>query len=600
MADKKLKYREVPNALWFTITTLWRISPGYVIAAAILEILNRAVTFVQPILLAAVISGLPRAVVAPATRWHLVFLIVLSFVFPLVDTTIRNRINWWQAEAEFKVITGLRQRFYMAYARIPYELYEKKEVIDSYNVAETFLMRLTNFGSRQLFQMFGAVVTFIGAIIALFSVHWSVVVLYLLVAPFALYSGLRYNRLQNSVRRKNQTIRRQIWSLEALFYPARIKELRVYNLAKAVTDRVEKLSRKEQKDDLELSRRLDKINLSTSTLSSIAELVASLVALQRIVFRGSPLGTFVLAQQFASRATSSLNEAFSQLREFDENLYGFAEFSYITEVLQPPARSKTKRLPDKLDITINELNYTYPEGQAEVIHDATLSIPQGTHIALVGENGAGKSTLVGLLLGLLTPTSGQIMAGSIDLQDIDEKTWLSNIGVLNQEMTIAWDLSIRDIVWFGDVDHDRGDDDALWAALKAVEMDEPIKKLSAGLDTYLGTWIDEDNGTEFSGGQLQRLAIARAIYRNPDIMILDEPTSAIDALAEKRIFERLMLQRRGRTTIFVSHRFSTVRRADKIAYIDRGRVVEYGTHDELMALSSKYAHMFTVQAEGYK
>ena len=161
------------------------------------------------------------------------------------------------------------------------------------------------------------------------------------------------------------------------------------------------------------------------------------------------------------------------------------------------------------------------------------------------------------------------------------------------------DLTISEAIWLGDVSKPR-DKGAITKVLKEVGLDKKVEDFPHGLDSYIGKWMDREKGIELSGGETQRMAIARALFRDPEILILDEPTSSIDANAEEKIFSKLMASRKGKTTLFISHRFSTARRAEKIIFMEDGKLAEQGTHDELMKQKGGYRQMFTTQAEGYR
>ncbi|QQS70722.1 ATP-binding cassette domain-containing protein [Candidatus Saccharibacteria bacterium] len=231
-----------------------------------------------------------------------------------------------------------------------------------------------------------------------------------------------------------------------------------------------------------------------------------------------------------------------------------------------------------------------------MLHDISLSIKRHQHIAIVGENGAGKSTLIKLLLGLYEPSRGAITIDGVDLREIKKTDWHRQLGVLHQDFVHYWYTNARDNVRFGDIDSDFNQA-RYRQALDRAEARSFVEKLPKGDLTNLDKWLEHDDGTpgvDLSGGQWQRLALARNFYRQSPIVILDEPTSAIDALAESRIFSHLFKDKQH-TLIMISHRLSTIERADVIYMMKDGRIAESGTHQELVALKGEYFRMFKDQ-----
>jgi len=217
-------------------------------------------------------------------------------------------------------------------------------------------------------------------------------------------------------------------------------------------------------------------------------------------------------------------------------------------------------------------------------------------IALVGENGAGKSTLVKLLLRFYDVQNGSIKIGGIDVKDMDPEILRSRIGILFQDYA-TYELSVRENVMMG-WPYGEADDEKVMKALKDSRSEWLVKKMTNGLDSKVGRLFE--GGHDLSGGEWQRLALARIMYRNADIWILDEPTSSLDPEAEAAIFAELKENLKGRIGIVISHRFSTVRIADRIAVIDEGHIKELGTHHELLAAGNTYARLFELQASGYR
>jgi ABC-type multidrug transport system fused ATPase/permease subunit len=247
-------------------------------------------------------------------------------------------------------------------------------------------------------------------------------------------------------------------------------------------------------------------------------------------------------------------------------------------------------------VEFDHVRFTYPGGSEPALEDLTLHIRRGELIALVGENGAGKSTLVKLLLRFYDAQQGAVRVGGIDVRELDPEALRSRIGVLFQDYA-TYELSVRENIEMG-WPYAESEEAKIAKALKDSRSEWLIKKLPNGLDSKVGRLFE--GGHDLSGGEWQRLALARIMYRNADIWILDEPTSSLDPEAEAAIFAELKENLKGRIGIVISHRFSTVRIADRIAVIDGGRVVELGSHEDLLEARGRYAHLFELQAAGYR
>lgn len=268
----------------------------------------------------------------------------------------------------------------------------------------------------------------------------------------------------------------------------------------------------------------------------------------------------------------------------------------IGEIIEAPQlehQSGKPAAPKPLrgEIIFDSVNYQYPQGREVALQNISLRIAPGETIAFVGESGAGKSTLVNLALGLRQPSTGTIKVDGLDLQGLDLRSYRRQFGVVPQT-TVLFDGTIRENISYG---LDSSSDARLWQVLADANLADFVRSLPQGLDTPLG-----ESGTRLSGGQRQRLAIARALIRNPRIILLDEATSALDTESERLIQEAVVRLTKDRTTLIVAHRFSTIRHAHRIVVLQAGKIVEIGTHAELLARNGHFARLAQLQSIGAK
>jgi ATP-binding cassette, subfamily B, bacterial len=282
---------------------------------------------------------------------------------------------------------------------------------------------------------------------------------------------------------------------------------------------------------------------------------------------------------------------------YEDNLYLSTLYEYL-ETPVAPVIGSALRGPNPADgVRFEQVNFTYPGASEPVLVDIDLHLVPGSSVALVGENGSGKTTMIKLLTRLYTPDSGRIMLDGLQLADWNEDALRARIGVIFQDFT-RYQMLVGENVGAGDERY--FEDEPRWrAAAGKGQAADFIERLPARYQTQLGKWFQ--NGQELSGGQWQKIALARAFMRTEaDILVLDEPTAAMDARAEAEIFEHFRTLARGRITILISHRFSTVRMADQIVVLDRGHIIEKGSHEQLMAQAGHYAQLFSLQARGYR
>jgi ATP-binding cassette subfamily B protein len=303
------------------------------------------------------------------------------------------------------------------------------------------------------------------------------------------------------------------------------------------------------------------------------------------------IAQFRLGQGAVTSSLTSVNGM------YEDNLY----LSNLTEYLdhEVPEQSGTMLagpMPED-GIRFENVSFFYPGSDVPALDNVSLHITPGESLAIVGENGSGKTTLIKLLTRLYTPTQGQILLEGLPLQDWDIDTLRRKIGVIFQDFA-RYQLIVGENIGIGDADNLDSEHEIEIAAKKGM-ADEFVRDLPSGYKTQLGTWFKD--GKELSGGQWQKVALSRAFMRNKaDLLLLDEPTAAIDAKAEADIFAHFAELTANRISIIISHRFSTVRRADHIIVLEKARIMEQGSHEALLELGGQYATLFRLQAEGYQ
>jgi ATP-binding cassette subfamily B protein len=436
-----------------------------------------------------------------------------------------------------------------------------------------------------------------GSLLVHFS-PWAVVILVLAGLPAFLAEAKFSGDAFRLFRWRSPETRMQLYLETVLGREDHAKEVKLFDLGPLLLDRYRAIYHKLYSEDRDLTIRRDTWGFALGLIGTLALYSAyAWIALSAIAGRitlGAMTMYLALFRQGQAAVSASLAAVGGM---YEDNLY----LSTLYEYLETPVTRTTGSQvlgPDPHDgIRFEHVTFTYPGADAPALIDINLHIRPGESLALVGENGSGKTTLIKLLTRLYAPTQGRVLLDGLDLQHWDASALRRRVGVIFQDFA-RYQLMLGENVGAGDVRH--FDDEEKWQAAAQQGMAMPlIDSLPQGFRTQLGKWFND--GRELSGGQWQKIALSRAFMRSEaDILVLDEPTAAMDAGAEAAVFEHFRALTHDRIAILISHRFSTVRMADQIVVIQDGHIVEHGSHDELMHREGHYAHLFSLQAKGYR
>lgn len=446
----------------------------------------------------------------------------------------------------------------------------------------------------------GNIVTIVLMASLLASLHYVLVVLALAAAVLSLALERRMtSRMYEFFYKETPEEREREYMGDLLAQPRTTKEIRAYVLADYLLERHRNLSENLFKLREQMYQSATRVSMLTGFVSGTTLALAYLfVAIQGVAGTIDPGGVVLVIGAFTSVAGTlgTISSTFVAVDQHTTFLDDYFSFLAIEPLVPVPASPHP--VPDwHIDqIEFDNVTFSYPGGTGPAVAGLSLDIRSGELIALVGENGAGKSTLVKLLLRFYDPDQGSVRVGGVDLKDLAPETLRSRVGVLFQDYA-SYELSVRENVVMGRPDGG-ADDERVLEALRDARSEWLVKKMPNGLDSKVGRLFE--GGHDLSGGEWQRLALARIMYRDADIWILDEPTSSLDPEAEAGIFAELKENLKGRIGIIISHRFSTVRIADRIAVVADGRVTELGTHEELLVAGGRYAQLFELQAAGYR
>jgi ATP-binding cassette subfamily B protein/ATP-binding cassette subfamily C protein len=595
--QKNLTLAQQLKAIGAVALMSFKIAPGAVIFKLLGSVINAVLPIVTTYFAARTTTALVSAYGGnQAAKSQVIILILLTAAFGLIMTIWSTLDNYVQIKMRYVVETRVSTRMFDHFLSLDFWRYDDKDTADLYDRAQKFSSFFAWIFDR-IATIISQLISIIASIVALVAVSWAIALLVLVAVIPGIYVQFKLSRKQIKQWNKNVEVRRKLNLIEwDMLQPKLISELRLYGMVNYLLRLRTELRDKDEKHRIEIKRETMPLILLSNVIEALAEIIALVYIGLKIVAQKQPIGQFVFVQQLVSRAISSSTSLVSTISSIEEDIANLIDYEQFMKL--PAYNNGSKQLHEPpQEIIFEDVSFHYPGKKTpDVLRNITFSIKRNQNIAIVGENGAGKSTLIKLLTGLYHPTNGQILIDGVTLQDLDIKTWHQQLGVLQQEFITYGFATAKDNVRYGNVEK-RYNEDQLVTALKDAEAMDFTAKLPKGLDNFVNNWMQDDEGnkgTGLSGGQWQRIALARNFYRNAPIIILDEPTSAIDALAEDRIFTRLF-QNRKRTVITISHRLSTIKKADVIYVLKDGEITETGTHDELIRMKGYFYKMFKSQ-----
>jgi ATP-binding cassette subfamily B protein len=422
-----------------------------------------------------------------------------------------------------------------------------------------------------------------------------------LISPIpAFISGSRYGWWGFQQMRRQSPVRRVMSYLTTLMTTDEYaKEVKLFTAEDYFIDRYERTAAGYYEETRQLLVRRYLAGFGWGTLTTLAS-SGTFLYVALLAVRGQvTLGALTVFTQAAAQVQGAFQGILGGIQGIYENgLY----LSTLYELLEreprihAPEHPAPVRRPFRQGIEFRNVSYRYPGRDALALDDVSFTIEPGQTVALVGRNGAGKSTVVKLLGRLYDPDEGAILIDGRDVREYDPVALRREFGVMFQDYA-AYQVSAGENIGVGNVD--RAEDiNAITEAAERAGADDVVANLPEGYETTLGKWFE--GGHQLSGGEWQKIALARAFMRDAQVLILDEPTAALDAQAEHDLFARIKSLTRGKMALYISHRFSTVRMADRILFLENGRLVEQGTHEELMSLGGRYAELFDLQAASYR
>jgi ATP-binding cassette, subfamily B, bacterial len=581
---------------------IWQAAPGWAIARLIILLLQGILPLASLYLTKLIVDVLAASVNnsnKTAVFKELLFLLALVAVVTIVTSICHSLGEMVDAAQSQRVVDYVESTLYRQAMVIDIEFYETPHYLD-------ILQRAQRAAPYQPVEILGHLTLFMQNAISLvamvgllLSLNWMIAgILFSASIPAMLVKFKYAGKIYRWYRQKTEVERRASYFAWILTSDTLVKEIRLFDYGLVFIERFLKLKNLLYKEKLRIIRNRSLANLAVQIISGLMILTAYGFIVYRTVQGTLQLGDLVLYHQAFQRGQQSLTQLITNLSKlYEDNLFlaNLNEFLELKPKLIQPTNPQPVPKPIQHGIMFKDVSFSYPGTSRIALQNISLTIKPGETIALVGENGSGKTTLIKLLCRLYDVTQGSITIDGVDLRQIEPKTLHRQISAIFQDFG-RYNLSARDNIWLGDIEL-VPEDEKILAAARRSGADEVIQSLKYGYQNILGKQFG--NGEELSGGQWQKIALARAFLRDSQIIILDEPTSAMDPKAEEKVFNKFRELIENQAAILVTHRLSTVTMADCIYVMSRGSIVERGTHQELMALKGIYADLFATQAKNY-
>lgn len=599
-AKKLAEIRQSAKASWRLLIMVWKIDPKLFSISFVSVIIPGVVPFVNIYIYKLVIDLVIRTVNGTPLNYTEFFALIglRIFTYFLQDLAFRtqsfiNRILWT------KVPIYLNEIIFRKIANLDIHYFENDKFRNQLEKAR----EAYEYRPQQLFQglFFGSqsVVQVAIAFVAIVHLNWFFIILILAVSVPEFIVQTFQSKASYGIWDAEASLRKRFHYLSGILqHDKDVKEIKIFSLGDRFLRQVGDLQQTFFQNNRKISNQNYLTGILFNAISSVVFIGIELYVILEAIAKRVSVGDIAFYTGVVSNFQNGLAGLFRNANTvFENSLY----IQSIFDIIDVEPIIKEKENPVKLtlksppSIEFKDVTFAYPETKVKILKNFSLTINPGDKIAFVGENGAGKSTIIKLLARFYDVDEGEILINGVNIKDLELKSWYGYMGVLFQDFN-RYEYTVKDNIHFGR----ESENDALEGIIKAATSSgahSVINKLDKGYDQMLGKMFEE--GTELSGGQWQKIALARAFFRNAPILVLDEPTSSIDARAEAEIFSKVEKLSKDKTVLIISHRFSTVRNADKIYVIDGGKIIESGSHKELMKVNGQYAELFNLQAKGY-
>lgn len=581
---------------FYTLKKIYKLDKVYIFKSIVITIIDSIIVFMTPYILKVAIEAIEEKL-----SFQEVLLKVLILIVAIVALTITTEV--FNANIYYKknkISLQLTREYHIASLKTDYQKFELQETLDAFDKGSS---ALGTFGAiltftTSIFNTISKIISFaISCAIILQVSIWLILLIILLAILKLVLTKYNTKKRKTSFLNKTPSIHRKIGYANRICRNLSIgKDLRIYSMDKFIKkerdDAINEYLKLYKKEQI----RSSVVTTVVNALGALDELAIYAFMIYEVINNNLSIADFTFIISAVRQMTNSLSII---INNYNQNLSRSLKINDYRKFLSLDLSydKKTKPLQaDEIEIEFKNVYYSYHMQEGYALENVSFKIKKGEKIALVGNNGAGKTTLIKLLCGFYHPTSGEILINNVNIDEIDRDSLIKLVAPVFQD-TIHYAITIKENIAL-EKDSDI-DEEKINKVIELVGLKQKINSLKYGLNTVITRQIDE-KGVQLSGGENQKLSIARAIYKDAPLIILDEPTSALDALSERDLYLNLNKIINNHSAIFISHRLSSTKFCDRIFFLENGKLIECGTHNELMNCESEYKKLFNLQAEYYK
>lgn len=592
-----MKYNTVRNLKWI-LSNAWKLDKLIFWYIFLYMISNSFLSLILVVMPKVILDGYDNQIVMNRMVLQIIMLLVLYLVCFVISRTADN-LSWPRY-----ILIRMKVKKVAAdgFMTVKQEMIENPDILDMCeraNAASSYNINGFEGMFRRFVKILGVVISFIGCIALIGSVNRIMVLIVLVCAAVTFVFNTSAREYEKKVNDEMTIMnRKRDYAFKTMYNFKNGKDIRLYHMDNWLVREFRKISLVRRGLLWNIEKKKCVSNVVASVMTTVVELFLYIILIYAVIKENCSIGTYTMCAAAIRTLFSTLNVMLDDLAHIRQqsllvnDLYDFIHIDREEESME----DITFDASQPYEIVLKNVSFQYPGSNKYALKNISLTIKKGEKLGIVGLNGSGKTTLIKLITKLYEPTSGQIFVNGIDINTLNRHQYYKMFSVVFQDI-VAFAFPLYENVSM--LPEDDTDMDKVMDCLAKAGLSDKVNSLKNGVNTALLKIIDEE-GIELSGGENQKLALARALYKDAAYLILDEPTAAFDALAEQRIYTTFHEMAKDKTALFISHRLSSTKFCDHIAMFEYGKLIEYGTHNELLKKGGKYYEMFEIQAKYYK